>query len=71
MNKITPDNFKRKLMKYKPNWCSFYISFSIFIMLGASKPKLGKDRLAYIVEGLLGWLILGLFIVTLANKMIR
>ena len=65
--KITPIRLKN----FIPSWCSFYVSFVTFTTLGTIRAKNGRDRLAVMIEGLLGWLILTLFIVTLANVMIR
>jgi len=67
INKITPTRLKN----FIPSWCSFYVSFVTFTTLGTIRAKNGRDRLAVMIEGLLGWLILTLFIVTLANVMIK
>ncbi|MCD4846473.1 MAG: hypothetical protein K8R25_18520, partial [Methanosarcinales archaeon] len=67
INKIVP----LRLKIFTPSFCSIYISYVTFINLSTIKPKKGRDRFAFMVEGLLGWLILAMFIITLVNVMIR
>lgn len=54
-----------------PSWDSFYFSWVTFITLGTLKSKNDKDKIGFMLEGLLGWLILALFLITLTNVMIR
>lgn len=59
------------LKKIIPSWCSIYVSCVTFTTLGTMRPKNGKDRLALMIEGLLGWLFLTLFVITLTNVTIK
>ncbi len=53
-------------------WDAFYFSMGIFATVGYGDlyPR-DKFRKLVMIEGFLGWLTLGLFLVTLANVMIR
>ncbi|KAB2941460.1 MAG: potassium channel family protein [Candidatus Methanoperedens sp.] len=78
-NKIPPnriyEKFKLTLKKclyyLTPTWDGFYYSWITFITVGYIDTKINRQRLATMVEGLLGWLILSLFIVSLANQIIK
>ena len=53
-------------------WDAFYFSMVTFTTLGYGDwYPVGRYRIVVIIEGLIGWLLLALFLVTLANVMIR
>ncbi len=53
-------------------WDAFYFSMVTFTTVGYGDwYPVGRYRIVVIIEGLIGWLLLALFLVTLANVMIR
>ena len=67
-------SFRKALLKaFKHLFDAFYFSMVTFTTIGSGDlyPADRYRKAAVVIEGLLGWLILALFIVTLANVMIR